>query len=158
MMVVDHYESSRLDDKHSFAHVLFKDMLVGSIRMTSLVSKGKDDDDIWLLEGDVIVGTEDGRHITDNIIIVQEIIHSMHIKKGRKSWMTIKVDIENTYNQLRWDFIKDTLFDAERLRQLIHKGIDNKTWKPISSVNNGPTILHILFISDLFLFAEVDVA
>lgn len=53
-----------------------------------------------------------GRYINDNIIIVQEIIHSMHIKKGKKSWLTIKVDFEKAYNKLHWDFIKDTLFDV----------------------------------------------
>lgn len=48
-----------MDDKHSFACALFKDMLVGSMRAAGLVSKDKDDDDIRLLEGDVIVGIED---------------------------------------------------------------------------------------------------
>lgn len=53
-----------------------------------------------------------GRHITGNIIIAQEIIHSMRIKKGRNSWMAIKVDLEKDYDRLCWDFIEDTLSDA----------------------------------------------
>ncbi|KAL4383512.1 hypothetical protein GQ457_15G016700 [Hibiscus cannabinus] len=35
-----------------------------------------------------------GRHITDNIIIAQEVIHSMVRKGGRKSWIAIKVDLK----------------------------------------------------------------
>lgn len=40
--------------------VSFKDTLVVSKRMAGLDSKEKEDDDIQLLEGDVIDGTEDG--------------------------------------------------------------------------------------------------
>ncbi|XP_061352346.1 uncharacterized protein LOC133297248 [Gastrolobium bilobum] len=50
-----------------------------------------------------------GRHIQDNIIIVQELIHSMHRMKGRKTFMAIKVDLEKAYDRLNWDFIQKTL-------------------------------------------------
>ena len=52
-----------------------------------------------------------GRHITDNIVIAQEAIHSIHNKKGKVSWMAIKVDLEKAYDRLNWGFIKDTLKD-----------------------------------------------
>ncbi|KAK8632523.1 hypothetical protein V6N13_072914 [Hibiscus sabdariffa] len=52
-----------------------------------------------------------GRSITYNIIIAQEIIHSVWHKKGKKGWMTIKVDLEKAYDQLEWSFIDDTLAD-----------------------------------------------
>jgi len=32
----------------------------------------------------------------------------MKLKKGKKGWMTIKIDLEKTYDRLSWDFIKDT--------------------------------------------------
>lgn len=35
-----------------------------------------------------------GRHITDNIVIAQEIIHLMKRNKGSKGWIAIKVDIK----------------------------------------------------------------
>lgn len=50
-----------------------------------------------------------GRQIVDNIIIAQEIIHSMRNLKRKKGVMAIKVDLEKAYDRLRWDFIRDTL-------------------------------------------------
>lgn len=51
------------------------------------------------------------RYITDNIIIAQEIAHSMKNKKGKKSWMALKIDLEKAYDRIRWNFIEDTLLD-----------------------------------------------
>ena len=50
-----------------------------------------------------------GRQITDNVILMQEAIHSMRRKKGATGWMAIKLDLEKAYDRLRWDFIHDTL-------------------------------------------------
>ncbi|XP_074313591.1 uncharacterized protein LOC141648774 [Silene latifolia] len=52
-----------------------------------------------------------GRQITDNIVIFQEVIHTMRQKKGKKSYMAIKIDLEKAYERLRWAFIYDTLTD-----------------------------------------------
>lgn len=49
------------------------------------------------------------RHIMDNVIIAQKAIHSMRIRKGKKGWLAVKVDMEKAYERLRWSFIKDTL-------------------------------------------------
>ncbi|CAA0831454.1 Unknown protein, partial [Striga hermonthica] len=50
-----------------------------------------------------------GRHITDNIIIAQELIHSMRVMKGKHGVMVVKVDLEKAYDFLRWEFVRDTL-------------------------------------------------
>ena len=50
-----------------------------------------------------------GRHIVNNIIVAQEVVHSMRRKTGRKGFMAIKVDLEKAYDQFNWDFIFDTL-------------------------------------------------
>lgn len=50
-----------------------------------------------------------GRQITDNIVIVQEVIHTMHRKQGSKGFMAIKIDFEKAYDRLKWHFIRDTL-------------------------------------------------
>ena len=43
-----------------------------------------------------------GHSIIDNIIISQEVVHSMRIKKGKGGWMAIKIDLEKTFDRLRW--------------------------------------------------------
>lgn len=49
------------------------------------------------------------RQSRDNIIITQEVIHSMKMKNGEKGWMDIKVDLEKVNDRLSWDFIIHTL-------------------------------------------------
>jgi hypothetical protein len=60
-----------------------------------------------------------GRQITDNIIVAQEVIHSMRKMKGKKGFMTIKVDLEKAYDRLSWKFIRETLIDARLPSDLI---------------------------------------
>jgi hypothetical protein len=44
-----------------------------------------------------------GRHITDNIILVQEVIHSsMH---RREKGMVVKLDLENAFDRVRHEFL-----------------------------------------------------
>ncbi|XP_019173838.1 PREDICTED: uncharacterized protein LOC109169412 [Ipomoea nil] len=50
-----------------------------------------------------------GRQITDNILIFQEVMHTMREKKGETGYMAIKLDLEKAYDRLSWDFIRDTL-------------------------------------------------
>jgi hypothetical protein len=52
-----------------------------------------------------------GRQSTDNIIIAQEVFHSMRIRKGSKGYMAVKVDLDKAYDILHWEFILDTLKD-----------------------------------------------
>lgn len=49
------------------------------------------------------------RQSRDNIIIAQEVFHSMRNKKGATGWMEIKIDLEKAYECLNWNFITDTL-------------------------------------------------
>ncbi|KAJ8768812.1 hypothetical protein K2173_023716 [Erythroxylum novogranatense] len=53
-----------------------------------------------------------GRSINDNIIVAQEVIHSMKGFQGQSGWMAIKVDLEKAYDRVRWDFLQDTLIDV----------------------------------------------
>lgn len=43
------------------------------------------------------------RQITDNIVIYQEVLHSLRVNKTSKKFMVIKVDLEKAYDRLRWD-------------------------------------------------------
>jgi len=42
-----------------------------------------------------------GRQITDNVNIMQEVLHSMRRKSGEKGWMAIKLDLKKAYDRLR---------------------------------------------------------
>jgi hypothetical protein len=42
-----------------------------------------------------------GRNITDNIVMAQEIIHSMRNMRGTQGYMAIKVGLEKAYDRLR---------------------------------------------------------
>ncbi|CAA7037235.1 unnamed protein product [Microthlaspi erraticum] len=53
-----------------------------------------------------------GRLSADNIVLVQEAVHSMKKKKGRRGWMLLKLDLEKAYDRIRWDFLEDTLKSA----------------------------------------------
>jgi hypothetical protein len=69
-----------------------------------------------------------GRNSGDNIIISQEVIHSMKLKKGKVGWMAIKIDLEKAFDRLSWDFIKDTLTDIGLPSSFI-----NLVWNCIST-------------------------
>lgn len=72
-----------------------------------------------------------GRQSSDNIIIAQEVIHSMRDKRGSKGWMAVKVDLEKAYDRLEWPFIHDTLKRVgieERMCQLIMACITSATF------------------------------
>lgn len=50
-----------------------------------------------------------GRHITDNIIILQEMVHSMNYMRGKKGFTILKLDLEKTYDRVEWSFVDYTL-------------------------------------------------
>ena len=60
-----------------------------------------------------------GRRGTDNVIIVQELIHTISKKSGRVGYMAIKIDLEKAYDKLEWSFIKDILGKANLPENLI---------------------------------------
>lgn len=75
-----------------------------------------------------------GRHIMDNVVIAQEDIHSMRVKKGKVGWMAIKIDMEKTYDRLRWGFILETLEDANipaKVIRLIMNYVSSSTMQVI---------------------------
>ncbi|CAN0883999.1 Putative ribonuclease H protein At1g65750 [Linum grandiflorum] len=50
-----------------------------------------------------------GRHITDNILILQEVVHSLNYSGARKPSMVIKIDLAKAYDKIEWNFVRDTL-------------------------------------------------
>lgn len=43
-----------------------------------------------------------GRHIINNISVVQEMIHTMRHLKEKRGFMNLKIDLEKAYDRLRW--------------------------------------------------------
>ncbi|XP_019158270.1 PREDICTED: uncharacterized protein LOC109154983 [Ipomoea nil] len=52
------------------------------------------------------------RQITDNVIVYQEVMHTMREARGKQRYMAIKLDLKKAYDRLSWDFIKDTMVQA----------------------------------------------
>ncbi|XP_019172513.1 PREDICTED: uncharacterized protein LOC109167899 [Ipomoea nil] len=52
-----------------------------------------------------------GRQISDNILVYQEVLNSIRMRKGSSGWMVWKIGFEKAYDRLSWDFIRDTLED-----------------------------------------------
>ncbi|XP_015950755.1 uncharacterized protein LOC107475603 [Arachis duranensis] len=50
-----------------------------------------------------------GRVSADNILIAQEVVHTMRTRNGGTRIMAIKMDLEKAYDRLNWLFIIDTL-------------------------------------------------
>lgn len=53
-----------------------------------------------------------GRQISDNVVIYQEVLHTMRKKQGKGGIMAIKIDLEKAYDRLSWEFIENTLSRA----------------------------------------------
>ena len=47
-----------------------------------------------------------GRKGSDNVIIAQELVHSIGKSKGKEGYMVIKIDLEKAYDRLEWSFIR----------------------------------------------------
>lgn len=42
------------------------------------------------------------KNIVDNVVVAQEVVHSVRVKKGKKGWMAIKIDLENVIACFQW--------------------------------------------------------
>ncbi|KAH1096690.1 hypothetical protein J1N35_013611 [Gossypium stocksii] len=92
--------------------------------MASLKAPGSDGFHAYFFQTRFIAG----RNISDNVIIAQEVIHSMCSRKAGRNWMAIKLDLEKAYDKVSWEFIDVSLIAAripEALRKslLVPKGV-----------------------------------
>lgn len=64
--------------------------------------------------GELVLPTQSpfvgGRQIQDNLVIAQEVFHSLKRKnRGGKENVAVKLDMNKAYDRLDWDFLKATL-------------------------------------------------
>jgi len=103
-----------------------------------------------------------GRQITDNVIVMQEALHSMRRKTGAKGWMAIKLDLEKADDRIRWDFIQETLAQMRLPDQLIKvmmhcvsscslnilwNGEPTETFQPSRGIRQGDPLSPYLFVA-----------
>lgn len=78
-----------------------------------------------------------GRSIHDNIIVAQEMLHSMRRINGKKSYMAIKIGLEKAYDKVSWSVVNDILGELnipKKFRKLIMACVESTT---VSIVWNG---------------------
>ena len=81
-----------------------------------------------------------GRKGIDNVIIVQEIIHTIGRKKGRVGYMALKIDLEKAYDKLEWSFIREILIRVNLLEDLIDIIMRCISIVPTSILFNGKAL------------------
>lgn len=101
-----------------------------------------------------------GRRGLDNIIIAQELIHSLDNKKGKGGFMAIKVDFAKAYDHLEWSFIhKVKAFHFPQMLidlimscvsttniSVLFNGRKLDSFKPLRGIRRGDPLSPYLFI------------
>ncbi|CAL1380726.1 unnamed protein product [Linum trigynum] len=102
-----------------------------------------------------------GRQTNDNIILLQETLHTLRSKKGKKGGLVIKIDLEKAYDRLHWSFLRDTLGEIglpstwiNRIMTCVEKnkmriswnGELTSTFRPSRGVRQGDPLSPFLFV------------
>ncbi|BBN67603.1 Polynucleotidyl transferase, ribonuclease H-like superfamily protein [Prunus dulcis] len=96
-----------------------------------------------------------GRQIVDNIIVSQEVLHKFRNSKGKKGFITWKIDLSKAYDRLHWDFIYDVLWEIGKLGleciksvryQAILNGELTERFSPSAGIRQGDPLSPYIFV------------
>ena len=102
-----------------------------------------------------------GRLSSDNIIVAQEVIHTMKTMKGKKGFMAVKIDLEKAYDRINWEFAINCLREVgipESLifliqecisspsMQLLWNGSKSNVFNPSRGIRQGDPLSPFLFV------------
>ena len=102
-----------------------------------------------------------GKRGADNVIIVQELIHTIGRTKGRKGYMAIEINLEKDFEKIEWRFIKEMLMKfnfpdnlielimscvSSVLTSLLFNGGYLDSFRPTRGIRQGNPLSLYLFI------------
>ncbi|XP_020688651.1 uncharacterized protein LOC110104049, partial [Dendrobium catenatum] len=87
------------------------------------------------------------RSLSDHVLVAQEIFNKFRWSKAKGGFLAIKLNMEQAYDSMGWDALRQILSDALCLR--VNRGIS------ISRL--APKVSHFLFADDILIFSEAKV-
>lgn len=85
-----------------------------------------------------------GRQISDNVLIVQEVLNLFRRTKGKKGYIAWKVDLSKAYDRISWKFILDVLWEVGfrgRILELIKQCISTVEYQALVNGEKTEKIL-----------------
>uniref|UniRef100_A0A803P8Z3 RNase H type-1 domain-containing protein n=1 Tax=Cannabis sativa TaxID=3483 RepID=A0A803P8Z3_CANSA len=93
------------------------------------------------------------RLITDNILVVFELVHAIKNKTvGRNGIATFKLDMSKAFDRVEWFFLEAVM----RQMGLLHHEQQTGHLRGFKLTRNAPPISHLFFADDSLLFCQAD--
>lgn len=105
----------------------------------------------------------------DNVVILQEVIHTLRNKRGRKGYIIVKLDLEKAYDRLEWGFLRTILqkigFDEKMLSLIMSclqttsltvlwNGDGVEEFKPTRGLRQGDPLAPYLFVLSMEILSQ----
>lgn len=102
-----------------------------------------------------------GRNGFDNVIVAQEVIHTMSSLRGKKGFFAIKIDLEKAYDRVKWSFMEHILKEfsvaskfvdldmkciSSTSMQLLWNRDKTESFRPLRGLRQGDPLSPYLFV------------